>query len=374
MKKIFNALKIIGIIVLLTGCNTGSNRNDSAPVTDRYEITDYQTNKQGFINSEGEIVIEAKYDGVEHFKDGLALIKETDSSGETVYGYIDRNGRTIIKPQYHYAFSFSEGLAKVRKDPDSPYIFINTSGRKVFELPSNVTNVRFFREGLAAVEINDKWGYIDKTGKIVIEPKYDEAVAFSEGLALVQLGKKSSSIYLQSFTPYEDVLYGYIDRTGKFVIEPKYKGASLSFSESLTVVYDSNSDNPLKVIDRDNNVVANISRAGCNVHLGYSEGLLPVKLKSKGGWRKCGFIDREGNVAIEPQFDDALPFSEGLAAIKVNGKWGFIDTTGTMIIEPQYDKVSYYFTNGLTSVTKKPLLPKAYIDREGNYVWKMIEY
>ncbi|MBD2085891.1 S-layer homology domain-containing protein [Trichocoleus sp. ST-U3] len=43
-----------------------------------------------------------------------------------------------------------------------------------------------FSEGLARVKIADKWGYIDKTGKLVISPQFDEADAFSEGVALVR--------------------------------------------------------------------------------------------------------------------------------------------------------------------------------------------
>jgi len=58
---------------------------------------------------------------------------------------------------------------------------------------------------LFIIEQNGKWGFIDKTGKIVIEPKFDNiARDFSEGLALFNLGSK----------------YGYIDKTGKYVWEP----------------------------------------------------------------------------------------------------------------------------------------------------------
>jgi len=49
-----------------------------------------------------------------------------------------------------------------------------------------------------------KYGYIDKTGKIVIEPKFDNAWSFSEGLARVKIDDKD----------------GYIDKTGKYVWEP----------------------------------------------------------------------------------------------------------------------------------------------------------
>ena len=58
-----------------------------------------------------------------------------------------------------------------------------------------------FSEGLATVKLNDKYGYIDKTGREVIPCKYDDAWNFSEGFAKVALNGK----------------YGYIDETGKEV-------------------------------------------------------------------------------------------------------------------------------------------------------------
>src|SRR6266480_225689 len=118
---------------------------------------------------------------------------------------------------------------------------------------------------LFPVEEHGKWGYIDKTGKIVIS-RYDFAKSFSEGLAAVKDGGK----------------WGYIDKTGKMVIPPQ-------FSEAYR----------------------------------FSEGLATVK--DGGQW---GYIDKTGKMVIPPQYDLAYQHSEGLAAVKTGGKWGFIDSTG----------------------------------------------
>ena len=47
-----------------------------------------------------------------------------------------------------------------------------------------------YSEGLARVHLNDKWGFIDKSGTLVIPCKYDYSDSFSEGLAKVQLNDK----------------------------------------------------------------------------------------------------------------------------------------------------------------------------------------
>ncbi|MEO0020342.1 MAG: WG repeat-containing protein [candidate division WOR-3 bacterium] len=73
--------------------------------------------------------------------------------------------------------------------------------------------------GLFPVKVKDKWGYIDKTGNLVINPQFDDAWSFSEGLAVVQIGDK----------------LGYIDKTGNLVISPQFAFAS-AFSEGLAAV------------------------------------------------------------------------------------------------------------------------------------------
>ena len=52
---------------------------------------------------------------------------------------------------------------------------------------------------------------------------------------------------------------------------------------------------------------------------------------------KYGYINTTRRIIIPHQYEDARLFSDGVAAVKINGKWGYIDTTGTAIISPQYD-------------------------------------
>jgi hypothetical protein len=62
-----------------------------------------------------------------------------------------------------------------------------------------------FGEGLAAIKVGGKWGYIDKGGRIVINPQFDSVGLFSEGLADVGLGGR----------------HGSIDKTGRYVWNPQ---------------------------------------------------------------------------------------------------------------------------------------------------------
>lgn len=68
---------------------------------------------------------------------------------------------------------------------------------KYFDAEYNFSHV-----GLAAVNLNKKWGFIDKTGKVVIPIKYDFVVRFTEGLAGVKMNDK----------------WGFIDPKGNIII------------------------------------------------------------------------------------------------------------------------------------------------------------
>jgi hypothetical protein len=167
-----------------------------------------------------------------------------------------------------------------------------------------------FSEGLINVyhRLNGKVGFIDKTGKFVIQPVYEQGAAFSEGLARVAVVEDG-----------EERL-GFIDHQGRFAIPPKFNTDwefhrnSTDFSEGLS---------------------------------GLTEGLRPtVTLEAK-----FAFIDGRGAIVLSTHFINAGCFREGLASVydDLKNKYGFIDKTGKVTIATQYDAVSD-FSEGLAYV------------------------
>lgn len=96
-------------------------------------------------------------------------------------------------------------------------------------IPCKYDEVWSFSEGLAVVELDGKWGYIDKTGEEVVPFKYDQVWDFSDGLALVAVENGKDEYGTQIYK------YGYIDKTGKEVVPCKYDWAE-TFSEGLAAV------------------------------------------------------------------------------------------------------------------------------------------
>jgi hypothetical protein len=202
----------------------------------------------GFIDSVGKFIISPVYEEVGSFSEDMARVT---LNGKT--GFIDKQGKIRIPLTYDWASDFSEGFAQVairrsnRKAlassanaidtwEDMEYGYIDHKGVEAIpvRLPmSDLNSIEaHFSEGLAAFEVpatprgrrgtfspRGKFGFIDKTGKVSIAPKYDGVESFSEGLAAVKVGEK----------------FGYIDRTGLLVIEAQFDEAD-SFKEGRAVV------------------------------------------------------------------------------------------------------------------------------------------
>ncbi len=139
---------------------------------------DLTTEKWGYKDENGNIVIPAKYDEVENFSEGLALVKINGK-----WGFIDKTDKLVIPAKYDDAWPFSDGLARVKIN--GKYGFIDKADKLV--IPAKYDNAVGFSDGLASVKINGKWGFIDKTDKLVIPAIYDYVREFKNGKARVEL-------------------------------------------------------------------------------------------------------------------------------------------------------------------------------------------
>ncbi|MCP4643285.1 MAG: WG repeat-containing protein, partial [bacterium] len=80
-----------------------------------------------------------------------------------------------------------------------------------------------FGEGLAPVMRKGKWGFVDKTGALVIPTRLDDATGFTEGRARIGVDDGSRR------------LFGFIDKKGNVVVQPQFVKAG-RFSGGLAHV------------------------------------------------------------------------------------------------------------------------------------------
>jgi hypothetical protein len=140
--------------------------------------------------------------------------------------------------------------------------------------------------------------------------------------------------------------YGYIDHAGKIIIQPRYIWAE-DFWRGLGTVYACGH-------------YLSIDASGTLHPLRIA---LPGELEIQRRGDKLGFVDKHGQFKIKPAFDDALPFSDGVAAVKIGEKWGFVDAEGKLVIDAKF-KNAYYFWEGVTTA-ELPGLGDVLIDKSG---------
>jgi hypothetical protein len=309
--------------------------------------------KWGYIDQTGRLVIAPKFVSAEDFSDGLALTNTEVGMWEAVY--VDKTGKVVISPKQVFpgpkdsahgwlTSSFHENLALIEDHENgTKYGYINTHGK--IAVTPQFDNAYDFNEGVAQVLVfgqGAKTGLIDKSGRLVADPTdictplFAGELHFSEGYAAAKRDCFG--------------LWGFIDKSGQFVIEPRFSSASV-FREDLAIVgFDvpgATADEPgsyfsgMQVfgdwgLDYSSKRYGYIHKSGVLVIPSqfegagvFSEGLAAVKLHGK-----CGYIDRTGRLLISPRFDTAHPFSGGLAAVSVGDKRGYIDKTGTYVWNP----------------------------------------
>jgi hypothetical protein len=268
---------------------------------------------------------------------GIYPYQDLSADGKAVkWGFLDADGKVIVQPQWDgVAWSsidgrpvaFNEGLCGVQKD--GKWGYIDTTGKLTIQ--NQFDSAGPFVEGLARVNLGNLVGYIDKTGGYAINPQFDQAGDFHGGLALAHSGGEAASAgnsLLNSLGAMTGVTggWGFINKTGTFVIKAQFPS-----------------------VDTD----------------GFAEGLAGVCQM------KCGYVDHTGNFAIKPEFESLNTFSEGRAAVRVNGKWGYIDTAGKLVVNPQFD-LAASFSGGLAAVTVSG--HTGTIDKQGKYVLNPGQY
>jgi hypothetical protein len=261
----------------------------------------------GLINKKGEVILPIHYKEINRLSSNLFYVRftytidEPDIPGNREMGIINSKGIIITPPKYTNIYRLSNELyiGEVAKGYGTVFSYlINSVGK---ELPnSKYVRIDSFKGGYAKVMIEraiktkaaSKFGYIDYTGKEIINPRYDNLGKIYNGCTW--------------FMQKDINKYGVVNIKGEVILKPTYDYIS-EFKDGIAIV------------------------------IAYSE------TGHKKG--KYGLIDSTGKNIVKVSLDTVCPFNEGLAKIKRNGKYGFIDKAGKEIIPPSYLKVEDFQNN-----------------------------
>ncbi|RZF62383.1 WG repeat-containing protein [Sphingobacterium corticibacterium] len=179
----------------------------------------------------------------------------------------------------------------------------------------------------------EKYGVKDKSGNVVVKPKFNQVSDFIEGSGLheVMINDKYGIVnsmgqvilpviydMIEAYNPYVGNLllyvkvndkYGFINQQGKIIVSPTY-----SYTDDK-----------------------------------FRDGRRRVGLGTGGdGMDLYGFIDEQGKLVIPCKYKYTTHFSEDLASVEHNGKWGYLDRAGNLVIPYKFDAAGY-FSEGLAA-------------------------
>ena len=326
---------------------------------------------------------------------GISAIAQTyiilvKPMGVKEWGYANLKGELIIPAKYRKCTEFSEDGLAVIYDAKQ-FTFINIKGET---LKTEITDfklyeifgfgIKGFENGFVPVKQNEKWGYLNTSGKLAIPAKYDKVSTFNSDRGVAQSGGKyiivnnqgveipiEASIitdvkqFAEGFAPYKGAedRFGFIDVNGKVAIQAQFQSVGY-FSGGLawakidktigfinpkgewvikpqfTTAKNFDAETGMarvKVADK----WAYVNKSGEITNINdsqivedFSNGLARGKKNDK-----FGFYNTKAEWVIQPQFDGARDFKNGYAAAKSGGKWGIIDKEGKWVIQPSFDEV-----------------------------------
>ncbi|NJO90617.1 MAG: WG repeat-containing protein [Chloroflexia bacterium] len=171
---------------------------------------------------------------------------------------------------------------------------------------------------------SEKWGFINLSGEVVIPFQFERAYSFTEGLAPVFQNGKA----------------GYINSAGEIEIPLIYSSAGYFYKGTALVAKDGKNFMINQKGEQMSDESVDMDMLNDN-YIAYKSGGL------------YGIKDLSGNVLKKPFMTDFFGYREGLAAVKVGGKWGFMDENFNMVIPPAYtEKLVYAFHNGIARFKK----------------------
>lgn len=244
-----------------------------------------------------------------------------------LYGYVDLNGSFLLAPLYEEASTMSGSGAAVNDGEE--WHIINTAGYKVARTSKPVEYMGVLVGGKIPVAVDGKFGYVGTDLKIPDELPYDYASNFRNGVAAVK----------------KDDKWGIIDAEGKMVTKFEYDDVILDEFDTCSngnVIF-VKKDGAYRMIDPSGSSISNKEFTDARAFVS----LEPAAVCIDGKW---GFVDTTGKVVIEPQYEDARSFNVGLGGVCIDGKWGYVNTSAESRIECQFEDCRSFAASGIAAV------------------------
>lgn len=260
-----------------------------------YIITDTNS-KLGLVSSEGKIILENKYDGIDKVSGSDMYVVSEGGKKEL----ITKDGTVVLNAGFEEITSI-----------DGDYLLIKNIG---------------------------KYGVIDKAGTVIIDTAFDSMKSCFSGMYIVSTAGK----------------YGVIDLAKNIRVEIKY--TNIEYRSDIASLVCENEDFTTDVYTRDLNLVFTGTIAKADAEKGYIRARVGDEYKyynlqyqeisniealknntlflvKENG--KYGYVNNKNEKVVECIYDDAREQNEfGFAAVNKDGKWGVLQSNGAVLLEP----------------------------------------
>ncbi len=283
----------------------------------------------------------------------IYIVKEGDD-----YFFVDAENQLAKKDKYDYIDVQSDGFFRICKDGKWGYL----DGSLTIGIEPQYEECGNFQDGLAPVNDGDHWTYINFSNEIAIDDEFEWAGDFSDGKAVVQ----------------KDGSFEIIDGSGKVLAGPFY--ACDRLYENAFVVQKTAESSPLVLdqdleeisLDEETSETAVSLYHGCLavsyiehnkkyaklIDLDRSEILIDQKSSiavTYDGNYFCfdgeawTLLDQAMNIICEHRFDQVVANSQGFYPVCIEDLWGAVDSEGKLMIDPKYQSMGP-FSSGFAPV------------------------
>lgn len=243
---------------------------------------------------------------------------------------LDETGEEAIKTSFlDVGYVSNEGIF-LCKDLNGNTYFRDLSGVKCGIVEFEISEMGMYSQGYCTVKIGEEYALINLDGEI-LEKDLKECGSFQNGY--VPIKKENDKWYMldlegkEEEKEFDSIVY---DDAGKY-----------EFSDTVIVLIDG------KYQFYNSDLTENINEFKCeDIDVLTDDGLVAYQ-GDNGLW---GYVDLEGNIVIEPQYQQAKSFSNGLAAVCMNNKWGYINKNNYLVIDYQYLSCGYCSGGGICIV------------------------
>ena len=258
------------------------------------------------------------------------------------YSVIVTEKGKILPGEYLWINEFKEDLSSV-KSKDNKCGFIDRNGKIVISF--KYEDAGNFSEGFAPVKKNGKWGYISRTDELIIPFEFDKASDFSEEYAVVSQNGKAGFINKNGVSPTGFVFdsakpfrydIAVVEKNGEnHVINKKWETIYVSKSRFSPFPIGENvySDGVIFPPLVKNDKVIMLKEDADRVYPKFENSLLVFEKN-----RKFGAIDSDGNIVAPAKFDSVTILKNGYLRVREGSKRGLMNKNGEYVlkIKPEY--------------------------------------